>query len=94
MTKQNKLIVGAVVVVVGLYLYKQNKTKNEVANLKSGADVMPPPPIDNTVGGTPISAQTGGIKLAQEDFRKKGQAEVTQLNFAGKRGNSYFETIF
>jgi hypothetical protein len=37
MTKQNKLIVGAVVVLGAYYLYSKNKTKMEVADLKMGA---------------------------------------------------------
>ena len=38
MTKQNKLIVGAVVVLVVYYLYDRNKKMKTVADLKAGAE--------------------------------------------------------
>lgn len=38
MTKQTKLIVGALVVLGAYYLYTKNKTKMEVADLKEGAE--------------------------------------------------------
>ena len=90
MTKQNKLIVGVVAVLVVYYFYDRNKKMKTVSDLKAGAEVK----SDVTESGDIRLAGTGGIKLPQEDFRKKGQAEVTELNFAGKKGNSYFETIF
>ncbi len=39
MTKQNKLIVGAVVVLGAYYLYDRNKKMTAVADLKAGAEV-------------------------------------------------------
>ena len=39
MTKQNKLIVGAVVVLGAYYLYDRNKKMKAVADLKAGAEV-------------------------------------------------------
>jgi hypothetical protein len=42
MTKKNKLIVGAVVVVlVAYYLYDKNKKMQEVEKMKAGAEVKP-----------------------------------------------------
>jgi hypothetical protein len=38
MTKQNKLIVGAVVVLGVYYLYDRNKKMKAVADLKAGAN--------------------------------------------------------
>lgn len=50
MTKQNKLIVGAVVVLAVYYLYDRNKKMKTVADLKAGAErggyAMPLKPID------------------------------------------------
>jgi hypothetical protein len=42
MTKQTKLIVGALVVLGAYYLYTKNKTKMEVADLKEGAETPAP----------------------------------------------------
>ena len=39
MTKQNKLIVGAVVVLGAYYLYDRNKKMKAVADLKAGAEI-------------------------------------------------------
>jgi hypothetical protein len=39
MTNQNKLIVGAVVVLGAYYLYDRNKKMKAVADLKAGAEV-------------------------------------------------------
>ena len=39
MTNQNKLIVGAVVVLGAYYLYDRNKKMTAVADLKAGAEV-------------------------------------------------------
>lgn len=44
MTKTNKLIGGAVVIILGYYLYHNYKVKNEVSELKEGADYPSPPP--------------------------------------------------
>ena len=98
MTKQNKLIVsGVVVVLVGLYLYKQNKVKNEVSDLKTGADVMPLAGGDRTTLERPLVLEnlenTGGIKMLQEDL-KKGKAQVTEMSFDGKKSKSLFSTTF
>lgn len=41
MTKRNKLIVGAVVLLGVLYLYDRNRKMNAVSNLKAGAEVKP-----------------------------------------------------
>jgi hypothetical protein len=40
MTKQNKLIVGAVVVLGVYYLYDRNKKMKAVSDLKAGAEVQ------------------------------------------------------
>lgn len=93
MTKQNKLIVGAVVVLGAYYLYHNYKVKNEVTDLKAGADVTSSPAVDNTVGGTPLTSENGEIKLLQNDL-KKGQAQVTEMSFDGKKSKSMFSTTF
>lgn len=41
MTKTNKLIIGAVVVLGALYLYDRNRKMQELARLKAGAEVKP-----------------------------------------------------
>ena len=41
MTKKNKLIVVAVVVLGALYLYDRNRKKQVVAKLKAGAEFKP-----------------------------------------------------
>jgi hypothetical protein len=107
MTKQNKLIVGAVVVLGAYYLYDRNKKMNAVSDLKAGADVT-------EVEVAEVPTGTGGIKPSKIDVRKALMGEqissgkfqsgairlqdkvtdVEELNFAGRRGNSYFETIF
>jgi hypothetical protein len=105
MTKQNKLIVGAVVVLGAYYLYDRNKKMKAVSDLKAGADVT-------EVEVAEVPTGTGGIKPSKIDVRKaimnepigKFQSgalrfqpkitDVEELNFAGRRGNSYFETIF
>jgi hypothetical protein len=56
MTKQNKLIVGAVVVLVVYYLYDRNKKMKTVSDLKAGAE------IKSDVTEVPVG--TGGIKPA------------------------------
>lgn len=110
MTKQNKLIVGAVVVLGAYYLYDRNKKMNAVSDLKAGADVTEVEVAEATI--KPVV--TGGVKPSKIDVRKlfldeqinsgklQGGAlrfqpkitDVEELNFAGRRGNSYFETIF
>jgi hypothetical protein len=96
MTQKNKLIVGAVVVLGAYYLYTKNKAKSEVADLKDGADE----PV--LQGGDRRTLETirpmTSIPLVATELR----ADSIQVaeggnkfsNFAGKRGNSYFETIF
>jgi hypothetical protein len=103
MTKQNKLIVGAVVVIGGLYALNQYRKKKVVADLKDGANT----PVE--VAEVPVG--TGGIKSSQPStikpmssalVKRDLRADSIQVkeggnlfsNFAGKRGNSYFETIF
>lgn len=94
MTKQNKLIVGAVVVLVGLYLYKQNKVKNEVSDLKNGADVTPLAGGDRSTLERPLVSEnlenTGGFNPFED--MKKGKAQVTKWNFPSRIENSYFNT--
>ena len=56
MTKQNKLIVGAVVVLGAYYLYDRSKKMKAVSDLKAGAEVK------SDVTEVPVG--TGGIKPA------------------------------
>jgi len=49
MTKKNKLIVGAVVVVlVAYYLYDRNRKMQEVAKMKAGVEAKPNAVATNT----------------------------------------------
>lgn len=51
MTKRNKLIIGAVVVLGLLYLYDRNKKMKAVAELKAGAEKTALPPAPSILGG-------------------------------------------
>jgi hypothetical protein len=96
MTQKNKLIVGAVVVLGAYYLYSKNKTKNEVSDLKDGANVTPL--TNSAIATTETIKPMTSVPLVATELR----ADSIQVaeggnkfsNFAGKRGNSYFETIF
>jgi hypothetical protein len=79
MTKQNKLIIGAVVVLGAYYLYSKNKTKNEVSDLKDGAD--------NVVVGT-VAIPLVATEVSTSTISKISDEEKKQLNFAGSRGKS------
>jgi len=95
MTKQNKLIVGAVVVLGAYYLYDRNKKMKAVSDLKAGAEtkveVAEVPVVTGGFKGGVIP--TGKFEGGTTRFQTK-VTDVEQLNFAGRRGNSYFETIF
>lgn len=53
MTKKNKLIVGAVVVVlVAYYLYDRNRKMQEVAKMKAGAEAKPEAKPDTVATNT------------------------------------------
>jgi hypothetical protein len=67
MTKRNKLIVGAVVVLGAYYLYDRNKKMKTVSELKNGADVQ------SDVTEVPVA--TGGIKLAPMSIAKVEKVE-------------------
>jgi hypothetical protein len=83
MTQKNKLIVGAVVVLGAYYLYSKNKTKNEVADLKNGANEV--------VGiGVAVPNLTAEIEAPMSITKIKS----TELNFAGNRGNSMSAQYF
>jgi hypothetical protein len=101
MTKQNKLIVGAVVVLGAYYLYDRNKKMKAVSDLKAGAETK--------VEVAEVPVVTGGVKapstikpMSSALIKTNLRADSIQLeesgdkfsNFAGRRGNSYFETIF
>lgn len=96
MTNQKKLIVGAVVVLGVYYLYTKNKAKSEVADLKAGADEVvgvavatPAPATIKPMASVPLVA----TKLRADSLQvEEGGNKFS--NFAGKKGNSYFETIF
>jgi len=100
MTNQKKLIVGAVVVLGAYYLYTKNKAKKEVADLKMGASEQA------LGGGNRTTLETirpiTSVPLVATEIRPELRADSIEVqqggnkfsNFAGKRGNSYFETIF
>ena len=89
MTKRNKLIVGAVVVLGVYYLYDRNKKMKAVSELKAGADVTPAPEP------APAPAVTGGVK-APSIVKSSALVveEQKQLNFAGGRGKSMTAQYF
>lgn len=90
MTQRTKLIVGAVVLLGAYYLYDRNKKMNTVSDLKEGADLPPPPPLvtmPTIQAKETLQVNPSTLTLA-DDVGKKFS------NFDGKRGNSYFETIF
>ena len=92
MTQKNKLIVGAVVVLGAYYLYTKNKAKSEVADLKDGADAPA-----TTLAPSTIRPMTSIPLVATElraDSIQVAEGGNKFSNFAGKRGNSYFETLF
>jgi hypothetical protein len=92
MTQRNKLIVGAVVVLGAYYLYDRNKKMKVVADLKMGAS-------EPALGGgdrTTLEPMTS-VPLATElraDSIQVAQGGNKFSSFTGKRGNSFFETIF
>jgi hypothetical protein len=67
MTNRNKLIVGAVVVIGGLYALNQYRKKKVVADLKDGANT----PVE--VAEVPVG--TGGIKSSQTSTIKPASAQ-------------------
>ena len=80
MTKQNKLIVGGVVVALGVYyLYNQNRKKNEVADLKAGAD---------EVVGVGVAVPIVATEVSTSTISKIEDEQTKHLNFAGGRGKS------
>jgi hypothetical protein len=89
MKNTKKLIVGAVVVLGAYYLYSKNKVKNEVEDLKEGADYPAPPtplPTPTPVPTTSTEIKNGSITLA-DDVGKKFS------NFDGKKQNSFSTTF-
>jgi len=100
MTNQNKLIVGAVVVLGAYYLYTKNKTKMEVADLKDGAETPAPatiqPMTSNSEEGKSLFKKMDSLplNLLRADSIQVVQGGNKFSNFTGKRGNSFFETIF
>ena len=91
MTNQKKLIVGAVVVLGAYYLYDRNKKMNRVSDLKSGADVPVKMELETI---QPMNSVTLVATELRADAIQVQQGGNKFSNFAGKRGNSYFETIF
>jgi hypothetical protein len=71
MTNQNKLIVGAVVVLGAYYLYDRSKKMKAVSDLKAGAEV--PPTTIKPMTSVPLEAtevKSGSIKL-EDTVEKK-----------------------
>jgi len=94
MTQRTKLIVGAVVLLGAYYLYDRNKKMNAVSDLKAGANVSTDTPV-LPVGGGSVPLQPVEVKSElRADNIQVAQGGNKFSNFAGKRGNSYFETIF
>jgi hypothetical protein len=77
MTKRNKLIVGAVVVLGLLYLYDRNKKMKAVAELKAGAETT-------ALGGgdrsTLTPSLTGGLKPTLVKNLRADEIMVTTEN--------------
>ena len=92
MTNQNKLIVGAVVLLGAYYLYSKNKTKSEISDLKEGAS-EPLGGGDRTIL-EPMTSVPLAPNLRADSIRLADDVGKKFSNFDGKRGNSYFETIF
>jgi hypothetical protein len=89
MTQKTKLIVGGVLVaVVGYYFYNKNKTKNEVADLKDGADVPAPATIQ------PMTSVPLEVTEIKADSITLAQGGNKFSNFAGSRGNSMSAQYF
>jgi len=77
MTKRNKLIIGALVVLGAYYLYDRNRKMTEVAKLKAGADktaqqmattTSGTKSLIETVGTKPVNLRAEAIKLNVNDF--------------------------
>jgi hypothetical protein len=79
MTKQNKLIVGVVAVLVVYYFYDRNKKMKTVSDLKAGAEVKPDfrnqQILDQLESGDIRPAKTGGIKPAPMSIVKPEKVE-------------------
>lgn len=88
MTNQNKLIVGAVVVLGAYYLYDRNKKMKAVSDLKAGAEV--PPTTIQPMTSEPIKlTEIEGVRIERaENYGKKFS------NFAGSRGSSMSAQYF
>jgi len=91
MTKRNKLIVGAVVVLGAYYLYDRNKKMKVVSDLKAGADVTKDTPV-LPVGGGSVPLEV--TEVSTSTISKMGDEEKRQLNFAGGRGKSMSAQYF
>jgi len=95
MTQRTKLIVGAVVVLGAYYLYDRNKKMKAVSDLKAGAEAPATTPATTPAPATiqPMAS----VPLATElraDSIQVAQGGNKFSSFTGKRGNSFFETIF
>jgi len=76
MTNQNKLIVGAVVVLGAYYLYDRNKKMKAVADLKAGAEVK----------AEEVPVQKNDAKSLLEN-RLKADLRADNLSLRGDRNN-------
>jgi hypothetical protein len=94
MTNQNKLIVGAVVVLGAYYLYDRNKKMKVVADLKMGASEQA------LGGGNRTTLETPMTSVPLEATEIKGSTiELAEggnkfSNFAGSRRNSMSAQYF
>ena len=87
MTKQNKLIVGAVVVLGAYYLYDRNKKMKAVSDLKAGADIT-------EVVGVGVAVPIVATEVSTSTISKIEDEQSKQLNFAGGRGKSMTAQYF
>jgi hypothetical protein len=76
MTNQNKLIVGAVVVLGAYYLYDRNKKMKAVADLKAGAEIK----------AEEVPVQKNGAKSLLEN-RLKADLRADNIKLLGDRNN-------
>jgi len=88
MTNQNKLIVGAVVVLGAYYLYDRSKKMKAVSDLKAGAETPLPATIQPMTSVPLIATEVRADSIQLAEGGKKFS------NFAGSRGSSMSAQYF
>ena len=95
MTNQNKLIVGAVVVLGAYYLYDRNKKMKAVSDLKAGASEQALGGGDRTTLETqPITSVPIEAREIQGSTIELAEGGNKFSNFAGSRRNSMSAQYF